>query len=373
MILSEFLTHGTLSLLLLAAGAHGWSSECHATIAYLAGTLLDDSESQYLHQLMGWETSESFRLADHLAGISMEADSAEWDQYKYYHYAHALPNFATPWEKATMCGHSQNPTVCVVTGIAIWTSKAAKTYLPLSERQFAIKMITHLIGDIHQPLHIGLWKDLGGLKIEKVWKSYNPYREYTHYNLHELWDRGLFRHYEVKGMESGSISRPNEDMFIDSDDDAEDSDPGWKILAKELLEPLNRKLIKSFKIPDPDRDTRDLSRSGQAVRLPKHIAAETIKNVRDYAYTDEKGRFIKSGVGVSEAYMDSRVEIMKGILTKAGVRLADLLKHIIRFSIESDDAELLATELAAVTMDSQTSESTVGEPEQDTFEDNHID
>ena len=355
----------------------GWSGECHSIIAYIAGNLLDADESAYLQGLMGWDATTPTAVKNQLAGVSMEADSSlpEWDQYEYYHYAHAVPSFATPWEKATMCGHSRNPTVCVVTGIAIWTAKAASISLTPSERQFAIKMVTHLMGDIHQPLHIGLWRDFGGLNIEKVWPSYNPYREKKHYNLHELWDRGLFRHYEVEGIRAGTIpTTPPPAVYMFSDSDDEDSstdsqtttplpDPGWMYLANELIASLNETTVESYKIADPYRDTRDLTRTSKTMRLPKQIATESIHNVRDYAYKDECGAFITSGNLVSQNYMTNRVEVMKLILSKAGVRLADLLKHIIQFSKAAEEAEALASALAAATnIDSQSSETSLDEP-----------
>ena len=318
-----------------------WSSECHSIIAYIAGHLLDADESSYLQELMDWDSSSPLSIKAQLESVSMEADSSEWEDYKYYHYAHALPTFATPWDRKTMCGHSKTPSVCVVTGIAIWTARAASIKKSREERQFAIMMIIHLMGDIHQPLHIGLWRDLGGLKIENVWKSYNPYQEFKHYNLHELWDRGLFRHYEVDKIKSGLIATPAPQdfasFFTDSDDEDEPViDPGWMYLANELIASLNSTMIDSYKIADRLRDSRNLSSSAKAMRLPKMIAAETIKNVRDLAYTNETGKFIQSGHPVSLAYMDSRVEALKVILTKAGVRLADLLKHIIKYSRESE-------------------------------------
>ena len=353
-----------------ASFGFGWSSECHSIIAYIAGTLLDADESAYLQDLMGWNTASPDAIRSQLVDIAMEPDLQlpEWEQYKYYHYAHAVPSFATPWDKATMCGHSKNPTVCVVTGIAIWTSKAASITASSADRQFAIKMVTHLMGDIHQPLHIGLWKDFGGLKIEKVWPSYNPYRENKHYNLHELWDRGLFRHYEVEGIRAGRIpTAPPQALYLftDSDDESDPTpspDPGWMFLARELIASLNETTIQSYKIPDLSRETRDLTRTSRSIRLPKQIATETIHNVRDFAYKDENGIFIKNGTPVSQAYITHRVEVMKQILSKAGVRLADLLKHIIAFSKAAEDAEALAAALAATTMDSQSSETSVGEP-----------
>ncbi|GAB4237384.1 MAG: S1/P1 nuclease [Ekhidna sp.] len=49
------------------------------------------------------------------------------------------------------------------------------------DEAFALKCIIHLIGDIHQPLHVGNGEDRGGndLKLEYFWKSSN---------LHRVWD-----------------------------------------------------------------------------------------------------------------------------------------------------------------------------------------
>jgi len=52
------------------------------------------------------------------------------------------------------------------------------------DKALALKMLIHILGDIHQPLHMGHASDLGGNKV-KV-KYFN--REY---NLHAVWDSNL--------------------------------------------------------------------------------------------------------------------------------------------------------------------------------------
>ena len=52
------------------------------------------------------------------------------------------------------------------------------------QRALALKMIVHLVGDLHQPLHMGHASDLGGNKIDvKFFKSPK--------NLHSVWDYSL--------------------------------------------------------------------------------------------------------------------------------------------------------------------------------------
>lgn len=52
------------------------------------------------------------------------------------------------------------------------------------EELFALKCLVHLVGDIHQPLHVGNGKDRGGnaVKVTYFWKSSN---------LHYVWDTGM--------------------------------------------------------------------------------------------------------------------------------------------------------------------------------------
>lgn len=52
------------------------------------------------------------------------------------------------------------------------------------DEQFALKSLIHLVGDIHQPLHVGNGTDRGAndVKVEFFWKKSN---------LHRVWDSGM--------------------------------------------------------------------------------------------------------------------------------------------------------------------------------------
>ncbi|MBL7839597.1 MAG: S1/P1 nuclease [Cyclobacteriaceae bacterium] len=56
----------------------------------------------------------------------------------------------------------------------------------LSSKQEAehLKMIIHLIGDIHQPLHVGFGTDQGGNQVKLTWFGTNS-------NLHRVWDTDM--------------------------------------------------------------------------------------------------------------------------------------------------------------------------------------
>ena len=54
----------------------------------------------------------------------------------------------------------------------------------LEEKQLALRFLTHLAGDLHQPLHVGLAEDRGGNRIKVRWFGAET-------NLHTVWDTYL--------------------------------------------------------------------------------------------------------------------------------------------------------------------------------------
>lgn len=71
-----------------------------------------------------------------------------------------------------------------VTAINMYTNILKDPASARENKQLAIKMIVHIIGDLHQPLHAGNGTDRGGndVKLEFFWESSN---------LHRVWDSGL--------------------------------------------------------------------------------------------------------------------------------------------------------------------------------------
>lgn len=53
-----------------------------------------------------------------------------------------------------------------------------------AQEKEALKMLVHLVGDIHMPLHVGCCDDQGGNKIKVKW-----FRNDT--NLHSVWDNSM--------------------------------------------------------------------------------------------------------------------------------------------------------------------------------------
>jgi hypothetical protein len=65
-----------------------------------------------------------------------------------------------------------------------------------------VKMIVHLVGDIHQPLHVGCCDDRGGNSVKVKW-----FRNET--NLHSVWDSNMIDDTKLSYTElAGALEEP---------------------------------------------------------------------------------------------------------------------------------------------------------------------
>jgi hypothetical protein len=67
----------------------------------------------------------------------------------------------------------------------------------------AIKILAHLVGDIHQPLHVGCCDDRGGNKVRVKWFGGDS-------NLHRVWDSDMINDSRLSYTELGqSLGTPD--------------------------------------------------------------------------------------------------------------------------------------------------------------------
>src|SRR4030095_7694016 len=66
--------------------------------------------------------------------------------------------------------------------------------LSMEKKRMYLKLLIHFVGDIHQPLHIGLKSNLGGNRIRVQWFN-NPT------NLHSVWDESLINFQQLSYTE----------------------------------------------------------------------------------------------------------------------------------------------------------------------------
>lgn len=73
----------------------------------------------------------------------------------------------------------------------------------LSQKQFAIRMLVHLIGDVNQPMHTARKDDLGGNKVPVMWFGQKS-------NLHRVWDSDLIEYQQLSYTEyAKAVNHPS--------------------------------------------------------------------------------------------------------------------------------------------------------------------
>lgn len=62
------------------------------------------------------------------------------------------------------------------------------------DKAFYLKLLVHLVGDLHQPMHVGRLEDKGGNDIQVQWFNRGS-------NLHKLWDLNMIEDYGMSYTE----------------------------------------------------------------------------------------------------------------------------------------------------------------------------
>ncbi len=159
-------------LLSISSFSYGWGKVGHQIIVDVAKSYVSksvqDSVSKYLGD-MTWESASTWM--DELRGNS------EYDYMKKWHYI----NIEKGNQYDTTIENGNN--VVKQLEIAINNLKN-KSKLTKEEINLNIKVLFHLMGDLHQPLHVGYGNDRGGNEVKVSYKE-------KIFSLHRIWDTDI--------------------------------------------------------------------------------------------------------------------------------------------------------------------------------------
>lgn len=80
------------------------------------------------------------------------------------------------------------------TRINFLVKELKKKNLPAKDKVLYLRLLIHIVGDIHQPLHVGRPEDRGGNSIKVLWFN-------APYNLHQVWDAQLINSQQLSYTE----------------------------------------------------------------------------------------------------------------------------------------------------------------------------
>jgi hypothetical protein len=163
----------------LVEPASGWGSDGHRVVGEIAWHHLTPRTRRALEPLL--PAGEYGTLAEACTWADREARGR--GRYRWldpYHYVH----LAGPAARldSTSCPEG----ACVIEGIAFFRDRLGDREQSRDERRLALRMLGHLVGDVHQPLHVVAFTDGRGGSRTPV-----RYGRRTRVSLHELWDSVL--------------------------------------------------------------------------------------------------------------------------------------------------------------------------------------
>ena len=149
-----------------------WSKTGHRTIGAVAEAHISKRTKMAIAAILNGQN---------LASVSNFADEIKADstfsKFSAWHYV----NFPSD-KKYTEVEPSEDGDLVV--GIQTCIRMINDKDSSKNDRAFYLKMLVHLIGDLHQPMHIGRLEDKGGNDIQVQWFNRGS-------NLHKVWDTNL--------------------------------------------------------------------------------------------------------------------------------------------------------------------------------------
>jgi S1/P1 Nuclease len=153
-----------------------WGTTGHRVIGEVATAYLRRRTKKRIQEILG---PESIAISSNWADFIKSDTSMNY--IGPWHYI----NVKGGMNNADFTAYLQNDTaVDAYTKIIFLTTQLKNKQLPMKEKQMYLRLLIHLVGDIHQPMHVSHAEDQGGNKIRVSW-----FNEPT--NLHALWDDKL--------------------------------------------------------------------------------------------------------------------------------------------------------------------------------------
>ncbi|GER32783.1 endonuclease 2 [Striga asiatica] len=262
---------------------NGWGTDGHHIICKLAQPRLSEAAANAVKELL-----PAYAEND-LSNVCLWADRV---RFRYHwsaplHYIDTPDNLCTYQYKRDCKDGDGIADMCVAGAINNYTTQLLSYGNSTSASQYnlteALMFLSHFIGDIHQPLHVGFTSDRGANTIDVHW-----YRRKS--VLHHVWDTDIIETAEKK--------------FYGSNVDG-------------LIDVLQKNITTVWSEQATEWEACDTT------ACPDLYASEGIKAACDWAY---KG--VEEDSVLEDDYFFSRTPVVNMRLAQGGVRLAATLNRI---------------------------------------------
>jgi hypothetical protein len=169
-----------------------WGVTGHRVTGWIADQYLNKKARKEIERILGQQS---------LAMASTWMDEVRSDSsYNYMEDWH----WVTIPDGLSYDQSDKNPKGDVIKTLERIIAELKSHKLGKAEEAERVKMLIHLVGDIHQPLHVGVGDDRGGNDAKVMW-----FRNES--NLHRVWDSDMIDDTKLSYTElAASLERPDE-------------------------------------------------------------------------------------------------------------------------------------------------------------------
>ena len=150
----------------------GWGQKGHDVTAYIAEKHLKPEVLAHIDSILGNKS-----LVYYANWLDNASHTREYAYTKTWHYKNIDADVT--YETAPI-----EPKGNVVTAINEQIAKLTAGNLTREDEELALRILIHIVGDMHQPMHMGRLSDLGG-NLHKI----KYFKRDT--NLHSVWDGAI--------------------------------------------------------------------------------------------------------------------------------------------------------------------------------------
>lgn len=171
-----------------------WGRVGHSITGAIADAHLTDTARAEVERVLGdLSIAEATLWMDQVRPTDAYRHTADW-------------HWVTVPDDSTYADAHKNPNGDII-AVLERTIAALKTdTLSAAEEREALKMVLHLVGDIHQPLHVGTGEDRGGNDVAVTYLGRET-------NLHRLWDTDLLASWhDDDAVWAAAINHPSDEL-----------------------------------------------------------------------------------------------------------------------------------------------------------------
>jgi len=177
-------------LFLITSTTFGWGPNGHRATGWIAEKHLSKKARKELNRILsGQSLAMASTWMDDIRSDSTYDYTSDW-------------HWVTIQEGQTYQQSEKNPKGDIIETLERIISALKSKKLNAKEEVQHLKMLIHLVGDIHQPLHVGSGNDRGGNDIKVTW-----FRAES--NLHRVWDSDMIEGTKLSFTElAESLDKP---------------------------------------------------------------------------------------------------------------------------------------------------------------------